>query len=125
MKTARTPAIAVIVAVLLVVLLFDPDPRRGTTDAALSVAATVPSSFSSAAAHSDVWFCAGGTATDDGLADHHVLLINTTDVERVASERIGRETVTYVSNIFKYYIAYKLTEDNLNRRNAAKAAVSK
>ncbi len=26
------------------------------------------------------------------------------NVERVASERIGRETVTYVSNIFKYYV---------------------
>ena len=30
------------------------------------------------------------------------------NVERVASERIGRETVTYVSNIYKYYVAYKL-----------------
>ena len=30
------------------------------------------------------------------------------NVERVVSERIGRETVTYVSNIYKYYIAYKL-----------------
>ena len=30
------------------------------------------------------------------------------NVERVASERIGRETVTYVSNIFKYYVAYRL-----------------
>jgi membrane-bound lytic murein transglycosylase MltF len=30
------------------------------------------------------------------------------NVERVASERIGRETVQYVSNIFKYYVAYKL-----------------
>ncbi len=32
------------------------------------------------------------------------------NVERVASERIGRETVTYVSNIFKYYVAYKLLD---------------
>ena len=47
------------------------------------------------------------------------------NVERIASERIGRETVTYVSNIFKYYIAYKLMEDNINRRNAAKAEVRK
>ena len=30
------------------------------------------------------------------------------NVERVASERIGRETVTYVSNIYKYFIAYRL-----------------
>ncbi len=45
------------------------------------------------------------------------------NVERVASERIGRETVTYVSNIYKYYIAYKLVVGNLERRNAAKARV--
>jgi membrane-bound lytic murein transglycosylase MltF len=42
-------------------------------------------------------------------------------VERVASERIGRETVTYVSNIFKYYVAYRLIFDQQERRNAAKA----
>ena len=47
------------------------------------------------------------------------------NVERVASEKIGRETVTYVSNIYKYYIAYKLMTDQLERRAAAKAAVGK
>jgi membrane-bound lytic murein transglycosylase MltF len=31
------------------------------------------------------------------------------NVEIVAAKRIGRETVQYVSNIFKYYVAYKLT----------------
>jgi membrane-bound lytic murein transglycosylase MltF len=31
------------------------------------------------------------------------------NVERIAGERIGRETVQYVSNIYKYYIAYTLT----------------
>ena len=30
------------------------------------------------------------------------------NVEQVVSQRIGRETVQYVSNIYKYYIAYKL-----------------
>jgi membrane-bound lytic murein transglycosylase MltF len=45
------------------------------------------------------------------------------NVERVASERIGRETVTYVSNIYKYYIAYKLVVDHAERRAAAKAQV--
>ncbi|MEN4918976.1 lytic transglycosylase F [Achromobacter spanius] len=30
------------------------------------------------------------------------------NVERVAAERIGRETVQYVSNIYKYYVAYSL-----------------
>ena len=47
------------------------------------------------------------------------------NVERVASERIGRETVTYVSNIYKYYITYKLVTDQMNRRTAAKAVVGK
>ena len=32
------------------------------------------------------------------------------NVEIVAAKRIGRETVQYVSNIYKYYIAYKLID---------------
>ena len=47
------------------------------------------------------------------------------NVERVASERIGRETVTYVSNIFKYYVAYRLVADQQERRDAAKKQVGK
>ena len=47
------------------------------------------------------------------------------NVERVASERIGRETVTYVSNIYKYYIAYKLWTDQQERRATAKSEVRK
>ena len=30
------------------------------------------------------------------------------NVELIAAKRIGRETVTYVSNIYKYYLAYQL-----------------
>ena len=44
------------------------------------------------------------------------------NVERIASERIGRETVTYVSNIFKYYVAYKLLAEQQARRDAAKTS---
>ncbi len=47
------------------------------------------------------------------------------NVEVIASERIGRETVTYVSNIYKYYIAYKLVMQENERRNAAKATIRK
>jgi membrane-bound lytic murein transglycosylase MltF len=47
------------------------------------------------------------------------------NVERIASERIGRETVTYVSNIYKYYITYKLLTEQRERRDAAKAQVVK
>ena len=36
------------------------------------------------------------------------------NVERIAGERIGRETVQYVSNIYKYYIAYTLTLEDWN-----------
>jgi membrane-bound lytic murein transglycosylase MltF len=42
-------------------------------------------------------------------------------VERVASEKIGRETVTYVSNIYKYYVAYKLVTAEQRRKKAAGA----
>jgi membrane-bound lytic murein transglycosylase MltF len=45
------------------------------------------------------------------------------NVERIASERIGRETVTYVSNIYKYYVAYRLLADQQARRDAAKAGL--
>lgn len=33
------------------------------------------------------------------------------NVEVIAAKRVGRETVQYVSNIFKYYIAYRITLD--------------
>ena len=47
------------------------------------------------------------------------------NVERIASERIGRETVTYVSNIYKYDVTYTLLTAQINRREEAKAAVEK
>jgi membrane-bound lytic murein transglycosylase MltF len=42
------------------------------------------------------------------------------NVERIASERIGRETVTYVSNIYKYYIAYRLAVEEMEQRRQLK-----
>ena len=33
------------------------------------------------------------------------------NVELIAAQRIGAETVTYVSNIYKYYVAYKLAAE--------------
>ena len=47
------------------------------------------------------------------------------NVERVVSERIGRETVTYVSNIYKYYIAYRLLTDRNAVRQRARQAIGK
>jgi membrane-bound lytic murein transglycosylase MltF len=42
------------------------------------------------------------------------------NVERIAAKRIGRETVQYVSNIYKYYVAYRLLEDERQEREKAK-----
>jgi hypothetical protein len=33
--------------------------------------------------------------------------------KRVAAYRIGRETVQYVANIYKYYVAYTLVQDKV------------
>lgn len=41
------------------------------------------------------------------------------NVEYVAAEKIGAETVTYVSNIYKYYIAYKLMMESRTERERA------
>ena len=42
------------------------------------------------------------------------------NVEIVAAKRIGRETVQYVSNIYKYYTAYRLIMDKLHLKQEAK-----
>ncbi len=42
------------------------------------------------------------------------------NVERVAAEKIGRETVQYVSNIYKYYVAYRLARDERELREQAR-----
>ena len=42
-------------------------------------------------------------------------------VEMIVSERIGRETVQYVGNIYKYYIAYRLVSEESERRAAERA----
>jgi len=46
------------------------------------------------------------------------------NVERVASERIGRETVTYVSNIYKYYVTYLLIQGEYIERRGMKRTSS-
>jgi membrane-bound lytic murein transglycosylase MltF len=38
------------------------------------------------------------------------------NVERVAAQRVGRETVQYVANIYKYYVSYSLLERHLRTR---------
>lgn len=41
------------------------------------------------------------------------------NVEIAAAKIVGRETVQYVSNIFKYYIAYKLAEERMAERDSS------
>ena len=45
------------------------------------------------------------------------------NVELIAAEKIGRETVTYVSNIYKYYLAYQMVEEERVEREKIKEAV--
>ena len=47
------------------------------------------------------------------------------NVEVVAADKIGSETVTYVSNIYKYYIAYKLVTENEAKRLRAREELKK
>ena len=45
------------------------------------------------------------------------------NVEVVAAEAIGRETVQYVANIYKYYLAYTLLSEQRDRRDRARDAL--
>jgi len=45
------------------------------------------------------------------------------NVELVVAEKIGRETVTYVSNIYKYYLAYQMVVAELAEREKALKAI--
>jgi membrane-bound lytic murein transglycosylase MltF len=47
------------------------------------------------------------------------------NVEQIAAEKIGAETVTYVGNIFKYYIAYKVITEEQKQREQAKQAITR
>jgi membrane-bound lytic murein transglycosylase MltF len=42
-------------------------------------------------------------------------------VERIAARRIGRETVAYVRDVYKYYTAYRLAAESTQARQGARA----
>jgi membrane-bound lytic murein transglycosylase MltF len=45
------------------------------------------------------------------------------NVEVLAAEKVGRETVQYVSNIYKYYLAYKMIEEQREGREKVKGEI--
>jgi membrane-bound lytic murein transglycosylase MltF len=47
------------------------------------------------------------------------------NVEVIAAARIGAETVNYVSNIYKYYVAYKLIAVQQEQRHKARETLQK
>jgi membrane-bound lytic murein transglycosylase MltF len=47
------------------------------------------------------------------------------NVEIIAAKRIGRETVQYVGNIYKYYTAYRLSVDMDNKKEEVKKTYKK
>jgi membrane-bound lytic murein transglycosylase MltF len=59
------------------------------------------------------------TAAERGL-DPNVWFNN---VELIAAEKIGQETATYISNIYKYYLAYQMIEEERAKRRQTKEAV--
>jgi membrane-bound lytic murein transglycosylase MltF len=46
------------------------------------------------------------------------------NVEHAAADVVGRETVQYVSNIYKYYVAYRLATERSQERSKAREAVA-
>jgi membrane-bound lytic murein transglycosylase MltF len=59
-------------------------------------------------------------AADSGL-DPNIWFHN---VEHAAAEIVGRETVQYVANIYKYYVAYRLATERHEERNKAKQGLT-
>jgi len=47
------------------------------------------------------------------------------NVEVIAGERIGEETVTYISNIYKYYVAYTMLEEQRTQQQDARTRQSR
>jgi membrane-bound lytic murein transglycosylase MltF len=47
------------------------------------------------------------------------------NVEIVTAEKIGIETTTYVRNIYKYYVAYKLSLEQVELRDTLKEQLKK
>ena len=85
MRSSRLAAFVVLAGVVAGGLLLDaadsddPAPPPESIVAGVAMPAATP-----AGTLSSTWYCAGGTATDDGFADHVIVLANPTDTPRRA-----------------------------------------
>jgi hypothetical protein len=82
----RWPALLLVPALLAGLwLLDDDDPAPAAPEPDSQVLGPLVAGDESLGA---VWFCAGGTGTPDGVADHQVIVVNTTDAPRRVSMRV-------------------------------------
>ena len=65
----------------------------------------------------------GGTNLTTG-DDDEVITQALNNVELVVAEKIGAETTTYVRNIYKYYVGYKLTLEAQEVQRKARESVA-
>lgn len=47
------------------------------------------------------------------------------NVELVVAKTVGQETVRYVSNIYKYYVSYKLVQEKLREQEKTENAATR
>lgn len=86
MRSARLASLVVLVGLVVAALVYDaaedPVVTEDSTDVRAGVA--MPTSRAEPTLGS-TWYCAGGTASEDGFADHLVVIANPTDRARIAS----------------------------------------
>ncbi|MGE3359633.1 MAG: DUF5719 family protein, partial [Acidimicrobiia bacterium] len=79
MIARRLPVVVVLVALVAAALTLDPRrPEPATTSTAVAAAALSPLA-TAVDAGSSTWFCAGGSATVTGVAEHVITIANPTD----------------------------------------------
>jgi hypothetical protein len=86
-RSRRLPALVVLAGLVIGGLVLDragDAPTASVGGAPLAEGVAIPAA-APAAALTSTWFCAGGTAGDDGFADHTVLIQNTRDVDVTAT----------------------------------------
>lgn len=102
MRLARWPALIVLLAAIAGLVMLDQrDPAVERSELAVEAQPPLPLAVG-AGALSSTWYCAGGTGTAGGLADHSVTITNPTDqivrgtVEVFGTEIVGDGSLVYL-----------------------------